>query len=534
MTSHSSPPSLHSPEETPTIHARDVGIAIARKKKAQQQQHEMKQKANTNTSLRDFVCGASLYIACLALPTLLGLTGFFGNEQESISEMAEESYYEQASNYVCENLWSYWCTPQERDESILSVPVHAPDAEWSDVGIVAVLSLSMAVIRLLLVHLLVPRYLASPIRLEALVRCKSVSLLSSSYQKTLTPQASKRKLNIQDDSGAIPPPPLFAEEQLVEPEGDALSNSLHEVRKSVESLISTGRRSAGRVLGVELRAPYDGDELQDTDRLFTAPRYATAVFRLVYCIWSCTCAFLWLREQEFFPPSVGGNGATVNCWDLKGGVALETSADFDDANAVLRKYFLVQASYHLHSWATHVMSLMALVWYKTSLVTIRKSMVSYWRALLQHLLALAMIGGCYFFSSLRRLGAIGIFALDVSSLFVHLLQLCINAPPNSWWHQPKVIFWIHRGLVIPIFLYTRFYVFPFVVWYSSIYESKDWLLQMERTLFPGSAQAMKLIFHGFLIVNVALNLVAFRRLLFHPHLHSVTSKARTQASAREQ
>jgi hypothetical protein len=239
MTSHSSPPSLHSPEETPTIHARDVGIAIARKKKAQQQQHKMKQKANTNTSLRDFVCGASLYIACLALPTLLGLTGFFGNEQESISEMAEESYYEQASNYVCENLWSYWCTPQERDESILSVPVHAPDAEWSDVGIVAVLSLSMALIRLLLVHLLVPRYLASPIRLEALVRCKSVSLLSSSYQKTLTPQASKRKLNIQDDSGAIPPPPLFAEEQLVEPEGDALSNSLHEVRKSVERYIYT-------------------------------------------------------------------------------------------------------------------------------------------------------------------------------------------------------------------------------------------------------------------------------------------------------
>jgi hypothetical protein len=246
-------------------------------------------------------------------------------------------------------------------------------------------------------------------------------------------------------------------------------------------LISTGRRSAGRVLGVELRAPYDGDELQDTDRLFTAPRYATAVFRLVYCIWSCTCAFLWLREQEFFPPSVGGNGATVNCWDLKGGVALETSADFDDANAVLRKYFLVQASYHLHSWATHVMSLMALVWYKTSLVTIRKSMVSYWRALLQHLLALAMIGGCYFFSSLRRLGAIGIFALDVSSLFVHLLQLCINAPPKSWWHQPKVIAWIHRGLVIPIFLYVDGYECELLYGYRHAHHSSHLLFLSHST-----------------------------------------------------
>ena len=322
------------------------------------------------------------------------------------------------------------------------------------------------------------------------------------------------------------------------------------------SLWSTGRRSARRVLGVEPRAPYDGDELQDTDRLFTGPRYATAVFRLVYCTWSCTCAVIWLRDANFVPFAVGGSGYTRNCWDLKGGVAGETTADFDDSNAVLRKYFLVQASYHLHSWATHWMSLIALWWYGTSLVSIRKSMVSYWRALLQHLLALAMIGGCYFFSSLRRLGAIGIFALDISSLFVHLLQLCINAPPGTWWNKPHVIAGIHRGLVIPVFLcvsrwcpssdcgygiygaltpfsacrYTRFYVFPFVVWYSAIYESNDWLQQMERTLFPGSAKAMKMVFHAFMAVNLVLNLISFKRLLFHPHMISVMNKSRSTVS----
>lgn len=214
-------------------------------------------------------------------------------------------------------------------------------------------------------------------------------------------------------------------------------------------------RSARRVLGFEPKAPYDGDELQDTDQLFTAPRYATAVFRLLYCIGSCTCAMVWLRHANFFPPAVGGSGgATRNCWDLKGGVALESTNDFDQHNAVLRKYFLVQASYHLHSWATHWVSLLALWWYggKSPLVSIRKSMLSYWRALLQHLLALGMIGVCYLFSSLRRLGAVGIFALDISSLFVHLLQLCINAPPDSWLNRPRVIIWIHRGLVIPMFL----------------------------------------------------------------------------------
>ena len=72
--------------------------------------------------------------------------------------------------------------------------------------------------------------------------------------------------------------------------------------------------------------------------------------------------------------------------------------------------------------------------------------------------------------------------------------------------------------------YTRFYVFPFVVWHSAIFESHDWLQQMERTLFSGSAQAMKMIFHGFMLVNLILNLISFQRLLFHPHLRSVTAR----------
>lgn len=244
MASRSSPRSLHGPPNEDVPLAFDVGVAIAKKKKAQQraqQQQTVKEvsspkSSNTNASLRDFLYGASLYIACLALPTLLGLTGLFGyrDEQSSSFNAEEPSYYDQASTYVCENWWSYWCTEEETEETLSSV--HAPDAEWTDVGIVAVLSLSMAMIRVLLVHLLVPRYLA-PKRLEALVRCKSVSLLSSSYQKSLTPQGSKRTLNVADN--ALPPPPLFTEEQLMAPEQgkDELSSSLHGVRKSVERYI---------------------------------------------------------------------------------------------------------------------------------------------------------------------------------------------------------------------------------------------------------------------------------------------------------
>ena len=239
MTSHSSPPSLHGPSSMANNEERpfsDVGIAIAKKKKAEQQKKRAKEQSSpTNTSLRDFLYGASLYIACLGLPTLLGLTGLFDYKESSSSLPKEPSYYEQASEYICENWWSYWCPVDMEEKDSLSV--HAPDTEWTDVGIVAFLSLSMAMIRLLLVHLLVPRYLA-PKRLEALVRCKSVHLLSSAYPKSLTPQRSKQNLNA--DTSMIPPPPLFTEEELLVPEkqvteeADPLSSSLHGVKQSLE------------------------------------------------------------------------------------------------------------------------------------------------------------------------------------------------------------------------------------------------------------------------------------------------------------
>lgn len=247
----SAPPSLHAPPsmdndsdtEPPSF---DVGVAIAKKKKAQQQQHN-DEKAhpstvpkNPNTSLQDFLYGASLYGACLAIPALLGLTArFFDYQEQPVNGMhpREQTYYEQASDYICENVWSYWCYSKPEDEVS---SVHAPDAEWTDVGIVAALSLSMAMIRLLLVHLLVPRYLA-PKRLEALVRCKSVHLLSSSYPKSLTPQNSKRKLSVGLDT--IPPPPLYTEEEQGAEADDELSSSLHGVKQSLERYIP-GWRSA--------------------------------------------------------------------------------------------------------------------------------------------------------------------------------------------------------------------------------------------------------------------------------------------------
>jgi hypothetical protein len=210
--------------------------------------------------------------------------------------------------------------------------------------------------------------------------------------------------------------------------------------------------------------------------------------------------------------------------------------DFDGLDALLKLYYLLQASYHVHSGAFHILT-MVLLWsrrkrYPADNADINKNartpqrqkrdsakpFTAYWRSLLQHCIALLLIGGSHLFASTRRLGAIGSFALDASSLSLHLLQLCINAPMTI---PPIYIKVLHRGLVIPLFVYCRFYVWPFVVWRSAMFESKEWLQQMESTLFPGIYRAMMYVFTCLTVILLGLNLVLFRRLVNHPHLQRV-------------
>mmetsp|Transcript_30878 Transcript_30878/g.51017 ORF Transcript_30878/g.51017 Transcript_30878/m.51017 type:complete len:217 (-) Transcript_30878:98-748(-) len=208
--------------------------------------------------------------------------------------------------------------------------------------------------------------------------------------------------------------------------------------------------------------------------------------------------------------------------------------DFDELNGLLKFYFLLQASYHLHSGAFHVLTIIIL-WARKQSVTkeiaVTKPFTSYWRSLFQHGLALLLIGGAHLFASTRRLGAIGSFALDASSFLLHLLQVCINAPITIPTPYIKAV---HRGLVIPIFIYCRFYVWPFVVWRSAWSESKDWLMQMESTLFPGIYDIMIYLFTGLTLILLALNLVLFKRLVNHPHLQRVYNKNNDATSAETQ
>ena len=465
----------------------DVGVAIARKQARDQRQTREgqqplqpgsrlqpqqtirgnaattitpRQNKNKRTWWSDLLQGLALYLLCLILPTLFAPIGLFYEKQTWVS------------NYVT--------TPLSR---LLTRTIGA-EAEWTDLGIIVVLSLSLAIIRIAIVNWL--GEISGSEQLEAMVRCKSIHLLSSAYQESLTPTKAKKPIIIIDDMAPAMP-------------------SLTRSDSWLELKWEQVKLSSVKALGVD----------QPKLRLHAAPRYATAVFRCLYCATTITMALVCFRGSNFWPRILGGNGATANCWSLKGGVALDESFDFDDLNAKLKFYFLVQASYHIHSGAFLIIAKTILWYHQTGTKSNTKSYTSYGRSLLQHGIALLLILGAHLFSATRRLGAIGCFCLDVSSFVLHLLQACINHPTPF---SPRVLQQLHRWLVIPVFLGMRFYVLPCCVWYSAAFESKDWLQQMESTMIPGMAKGMYGLFHVLMLVLLALNLVLLKRLLYHPHL----------------
>jgi len=302
---------------------------------------------------------------------------------------------------------------------------------FSDLQFVLFASTIMSLIRVILVHLLVPRYLA-PRRLQAFVHSKSSHLLSSAEYQFYDQ-------NKQSDD--------------------------------IETVLGMLKQSIRRSLGHEDRTDttYLLDQEQ-TSSVFNAPRYATAVFRLFFCLLSSCWALIKFRHAIWWPFWVFGRreASTKYCWDLKGSFAFKGAAldnDFDHQNAALRLFFLGQASYQIHSLFFHFLSMMLLLLYggNEGFLSARQSLRSYLRPLLEHSIYCILTVTTYIFSGLRRLGAILIFALEMSSTMLQILQICINAPAKSRLRNPRTITWLHRFIVVPIFIYSRFFVLPFVV-----------------------------------------------------------------------
>lgn len=465
-----------------------------------------------------------------------------------------------------------------RRRSVLSDDVSA----YTDAFTIAVCSFLLALVRIAIIRMTVP--IENSDTLEAMVRCKSVHLLSSDY--ILTPVSTplrcrpmSRLVNNTNDSllpilpSLLPPLPNTVSQDdldnsemfgynidgntdrdedppvrmqafavgaplLVKPElmGESLMMQHDEFDEVIDESPVHRHDSFGSDLLNSLTAAAEAATEEDgivsgsntNNRLYAAPRYATALFRLMYCTAATGIALYYFREADFWPWFVFGHGKTAKCWDLSGGLTVGMDSDFDQRNAVLKRYFLWQASYHWHSGAFHILSLLILLLHPTKhapkrLKSFRRGSKAYVRSLFQHVLAVALIAAAYIFSSLRRLGAIGLFAFDVSSWFLHLLQVCINAPEDSRWRRNFMIAVVYWGLVIPSFVVTRFSMWP-AIWYSATFESKVWLLQLERTLWPGSAALFRNIFHVLMVIVHTMSFIYFRRLFNHPHLKRILRK----------
>mmetsp|Transcript_36220 Transcript_36220/g.87688 ORF Transcript_36220/g.87688 Transcript_36220/m.87688 type:complete len:616 (-) Transcript_36220:119-1966(-) len=568
---------------------------------------KVREKRQTNASLQIFIEAGSLYALCIILPNIVS---GIGSVLKSVLE--DNAVFRKATTEVCSGPFLnrfHYCQQlllrtHSYDASSASLTAAiAPDAGISDVAIVVFLSISLAIVRLGLVHILVPGY-DQPKRMRAFVRCKSIHLLSSQYTGNGTPKPLKG--DAIDDSvlASLPRMPSLESNPISNGEIDnsatsavhANANLQYKVERREPAAILTSDQD-NESLGAreealwgqweqarnELQDDDDDDDEEDSppppavssglissssaqslqallhqanpggprarresskqdDILsFTSPKFATAAFRLFYCTISCTIALFYFLDADFWPAAVGGIGNTKNCWDLSSVGPTVMESDFDQHNTVLRRFFLLQASYHFHSGAFHLFTAI-LLWFVSSSpknqeereTTKFSGFIPYGmitlnnvKTLLQHFFAVALITFIFLFSSLRRLGAIGIFSFDASSWALHLLQLSIN--DSSQRVTPFCIRLLHRVVVIPLFCFTRFYIFPFVIGYSALEESQDWLRQLENMLVPGIAKHIHGAFVVSFLVVMAINIVYFHRLLYHPHVQEALQRSKDGA-----
>ena len=156
--------------------SRDVGVAVALRRAQRQQQalsHQQPVSAKSTQNRRrrqrprqprcwwhDLGIGLSLYLTCIYLPSFYNTFSYL-------------------YNYI-------WC-PLAKS---FCKELLGGDAAWTDVGIIFVVSLSLAMIRIAAIQRLVD--MPSPHHVEAMVRCKSIHLLSSAYPQSLTPTQAPR------------------------------------------------------------------------------------------------------------------------------------------------------------------------------------------------------------------------------------------------------------------------------------------------------------------------------------------------------
>jgi len=363
----------------------------AKKTKAEESNGENTKKGSS--SFQVFLESAAIYFLCLVLPTALGYLyswyDIWRYERETGGRvMTEEadyysSYYEYLLNYqwfmssVYDPVESFMCSDGGSDasyswslvssmiaktglcggsdldsvdqkRSVLSDDVSA----GNDVVTIAVCSCLLAVIRISIVQYTVPMEDAD--KVEAMVRVKSDHFLRSNYMLSPagTPMRKKTIHQLGDLSQAglhLPNLPNLNDPVSNEgPEDEMFGVHIDASEREDDPATflqpQTGRNS---IQSMPAQEDFATDSLVDhgaspppipaanvgsglnKKRLYAAPRYATALFRLLYSTVTAAIALIYFRGADFWPWYVLGHGSTEKCWDLSGGMSVGMDSDFD-------------------------------------------------------------------------------------------------------------------------------------------------------------------------------------------------------------
>ncbi|KAG7384403.1 Ceramide synthase 6 [Phytophthora boehmeriae] len=167
-------------------------------------------------------------------------------------------------------------------------------------------------------------------------------------------------------------------------------------------------------------------------------RFATVLFKFVYFTGISVVGYEVMKDEPWFPPSLGGKGEVVKSFDTLS----------DAPSSALKYYFMVQLGYHLHS-------LLHMVFFSP----IRNDFIE---MLLHHLATIILIGGSYL-ANYSAFGSLVVFTHDLGDVTGYGIKSIVDTG-----HTPLVV--VMYLVLLVSWAYTRLYVFPMHLIYSTMVE----------------------------------------------------------------
>jgi len=376
-------------------------------------------------SWRLFVESSLVYAACVGGPAVLSALYYGDWRQWQLCHALPVSWQ-----------WESLCPPYQR---VLS--------EWkTDALQVVGYATLLALLRYAWTRYYVQEMTSSPYYWPTLVRCKSSHLLSHMPDDDVIPIIIEQVRRQEDDQQDVEGSDFFTiglgiDDSTTEQEDDDDADA-----PNVQSILCKSESSLPHRF-----------------------RQATSIYRLFTTICLILYAYNSFGNTDFWPWTVGGTGRLQNVWKLQH--AWVESSNDDVVHDDLYVYFLTQAVLHTSAVLFHVATV-SVTWWQGHFVPVSASSV------LQHTLLLVTIIVTYFVSSIRRLTAVGMFALDVSGAAVHL------------WHVYKKKPWVHSCVVL-CFVWMRGVVWATLAWSTFSESSYAWFQQVNDTTWPDAAHQMQ-------------------------------------------